>query len=55
MKQKLRANSLVGRTPIQALVQEFQAEDFVYAYDTDSSSHITRLFFAAQTSLALFA
>ncbi len=54
VKQRLRADALAGRTPIQALVQEFQVEDFVYAYKTDSIGHITRLFFAAHTSLSLF-
>ncbi len=51
--QQMR-ESLDGRTPIQALLLQFAADDFVWEYKLDTEGHVTHLFFASHRSLHLF-
>jgi hypothetical protein len=53
-QQRIRNLVLGGQTPIQALVQQLRAEDFVWNVQTDLQGHVTQLFFAYRPSLALF-
>jgi histone-lysine N-methyltransferase SETD2 len=53
-RQRLRATELAGRTPIQALLDEFQADSFHCQCKTDDAGHVTHLFFAAESSIELF-
>ncbi len=40
-RQRIRSGLLNGRTPMQALVESFQADDFVWNVDRDGSGHVT--------------
>jgi hypothetical protein len=46
---------LGDRTPIQALVESFNADDFAWKGQRDGSGNVTHLFFAYRKSLELLA
>ncbi len=46
--------SLNGRMPIEALLSQLTAEDFVLDYELDTDRHVTHLFFASRRCLYLF-
>ncbi len=52
-RQRIRSGLLNSRTPMQALVESFQADDFVWNVDRDGSGHVTHLFFTYRKSLEL--
>ncbi len=54
IRYQLRRESLNAQTPIQALLREFAADDFVHEYQLDTDGHVTHLFFASRRSLHLF-
>jgi hypothetical protein len=39
---------------MQSLLEEFNADDFVWEYKTDDDNHVTHLFFASHHSLSMF-
>ncbi len=51
-RQKIRADALNGRTPIQALVSHFSTDDFVWHEKHDNN--VTHLFFSYRKALDLF-
>jgi hypothetical protein len=51
--QQMR-ESLNGRTPIQALLSQLTADDFVSEFKLDAENHVTHLFFASHRALHLF-
>ncbi|XP_077223979.1 protein FAR1-RELATED SEQUENCE 5-like [Tasmannia lanceolata] len=52
-KAKIRNESLLGRTPIQALFEDIGQGGFIYDFKHDKSGHLTHLFFAHPLSVAL--
>ncbi len=53
-RQQMRGNALSGRTPIQALVEQMQADDFYWSVQHDAQGHVTHLFFAYKKSLLMY-
>ena len=45
-KAIVRDNSLAGRTPMETLLDELQANNILHTYDRDDQGQITKLFFA---------
>jgi hypothetical protein len=54
IRHRLMRESLDGQTPIQALLSQLVADDFVWDYQLDSDQHVTHPFFASRSSLHLF-
>jgi MULE transposase domain len=52
-KRTIRRNNLNGRTPIQALVDELDTNDFIYNLKYDETGSITHLFFAPKITVKL--
>lgn len=46
--------TLAGRTPIQALLEELKEENFIWKVETDTGNHITYLLFAGRKAVSLF-
>jgi hypothetical protein len=53
-RQKIRADALNGRTPIQALISHFSEDDFVWSEKHDGHGHVTHLFFSYKKALDLY-
>jgi hypothetical protein len=53
-RQKIWANALNGRTPIQVLLSHFQTDDFVWNKQHDQHGHVTHLFFSYRKALDLY-
>ncbi|XP_058185926.1 PKS-NRPS hybrid synthetase cheA-like [Rhododendron vialii] len=53
MKVKLKNDNLAGRTMIQALFEELCQGDFTFYVAHDQNGHLTHLFFAHPSSIAL--
>lgn len=53
MKVKLKNDNLDGRTMIQALFEELGQGDFTFYVAHDQNGHLTHLFFAHPSSIAL--
>ncbi len=51
----MRTQLLDGRTPMQALVESFDADNFVWKVKKENSCQVTHLFFAHRKSFELFA
>ena len=51
---QLRAEALEGRTPVQALVEKLDTDQFYWQVEKDTAGHVTHLFFAFRESLALY-
>ena len=45
-KAMIREEQLAGRTPMEMLLDEIQANKILHAYDRDDQGRITKLFFA---------
>ena len=52
-RDQLRRQTLAGRTPIQALLDELKEGNFQHDYKCDTEGHITHLFFAHPLSITL--
>jgi hypothetical protein len=44
---QLMCEALRGQTPIQALLSQFAADDYVREYQVDANGHLTHMFFAS--------
>jgi hypothetical protein len=53
-RQRIRNEALNGQTPIQALVEQMQADDFCWSVQHDERGHVTHLFFAYRKSLEMY-
>ncbi len=53
-RQHLRNEALDCRTPIQALVEQMQADDFDWKVQHDDHRHVTQLFFAYKQFLEMY-
>ncbi len=53
-RQKIRTETLAGRTPISALAEQLDANEFSWQVKTDNQGHITHLYFAERNNLALY-
>lgn len=53
-RMQIRTEALKGRTPIQALVEELEEENFLWKVETDVNGHVTHLLFAAHKAISLF-
>ncbi|CAG8458404.1 9522_t:CDS:2 [Cetraspora pellucida] len=52
-RERLRQKNLVGRTPVEALIDELKEGDYIYEYKCDDTGHITHLFFTHNESVML--
>jgi hypothetical protein len=53
-RQQMLSEALGGRTPIQALVEQMQADDFSWSVQHDAQGHVTHLFFAYKKSVEMY-
>lgn len=54
VRLQIRGETLAGKTPIQALVDQLQDDKFKWRVKTDRDGHVTHLIFAALESLSLY-
>ncbi len=54
VRYQISRELLNGLTPIQALLSQLAADDFVWEYQLDSDRRVTHLFFAYRRSLRLY-
>jgi hypothetical protein len=50
---RIRVMNLAGRTPIQALLEQFTEDDYISKHQSDRLEHVTHLFFASPQSITL--
>jgi hypothetical protein len=53
-RQRIRAENLNRRTPIQSLVAQMNFDDYVWNVQSSPDGHVTHLFFAHKGSLELY-